>query len=70
MKEGKQKEETFEEQILERLDSLEYRVGIVMNEVRNHSTIDIDSGYKKMYLKGRVDDLYSEIKLIINRKTK
>tara|TARA_R110000764_G_scaffold158976_1_gene246764 strand:+ start:485 stop:697 length:213 start_codon:yes stop_codon:yes gene_type:complete len=70
MKEGKQKEKTFEEQILERLDSLEYRVGIVMNEVRSHSAIDMDSGDKKMYLKGRVDDLYSEIKLIINRKTK
>ena len=68
MEEGKQKEKTFEEQILERLDSLEYRVGIVMNEVRNHSTTDMDSGDKKIHLKGRVDDLRDEIKLLKSRE--
>ena len=66
MEEGKQKEKTFKEQVLERLDSLEYRVNIVMNEVKNHSTIDMDSGEKTIYLKGRVDDLHDEIRLLRN----
>ena len=68
MGEVKQKEKTFEEKILERLDSLEYRVSIVMNEVRNHSSVDMDSGDKTIYLKGRVDNLQDEIKLLKNRQ--
>jgi len=64
VQEVKQTEKTFEEQVLERLKSLEYRVEIVMNEVSYHSSTSMDSGNKTMYLKGRVDDLYEEIKLL------
>ena len=57
-------EKTFEEKVLERLDSLEHRVGILMSEVKNHSSTEIGTGKKTIYLKGRVDDLETELRTL------
>ncbi len=62
MKEVKEPKKTFEKQVLDRLEALEYRMNIVWNEVNFHSSIDEERNVKKIFLKGRVDNLELEIK--------
>lgn len=62
MKEVKSPKKTFEKQVLDRLEALEYRMNIVWDEVSFHSSIDEKRNVKKIFLKGRVDNLELEIK--------
>jgi hypothetical protein len=62
MKEVKEPKKTFEKEVLDRLEALEYRINIVWNEVSFHSSIDEKRNVKKIFLKGRVDNLELEIK--------
>jgi hypothetical protein len=62
MKEVKEPKKTFEKEVLDRLEALEYRMNIVWNEVNFHSSIDEELNVKKTFLKGRVDNLELEIK--------
>jgi hypothetical protein len=62
MKEAKEPKKTFEKEVLDRLEALEYRMNIVWNEVNFHSSIDEERNVKKIFLKGRVDNLELEIK--------
>ena len=62
MSENKEPIKSFENEVLDRLASLEHRMNIVMNEVSFHSSTDIDSNHKKTFLKGRVDDIELYIK--------
>lgn len=62
MKEVKEPKKTFEKEVLDRLEALEYRMNIVWNEVSFHSSIDEKRNVKKIFLKGRVDNLELEIK--------
>lgn len=60
-------EETMEEHILRRLKSLENSVSRLSCEVRMYGSTDMSSGEKKVYLKGRVDDLEKEIRLLTEK---
>lgn len=62
MKEVKEPKKTFEKEVLDRLEALEYRMNIVWNEVNFHSSIDEELNVKKTFLKGRVANLELEIK--------
>jgi hypothetical protein len=62
MIESKEPKKTFEKEVLDRLKALEYRMNIVWNEVSFHSSIDEKRNVKKIFLKGRVDNLELEIK--------
>ncbi len=62
MKEVKEPKKTFEKQVLDRLEALEYRMNIVWNQVSFHSSLDKELNVKKIFLKGRVDNLELEIK--------
>lgn len=64
--EARERAKTFEEQVLERLTALEYRVGVLVNEVGYYSITDGESGQTKTLLKGRVDDLEREVRELQN----
>ena len=65
MKEVRETSKSFETQVLDRLAALEHQMGIVMNEVYWHSSFDVESNRKKIFLKGRVDDLELRIRDLI-----
>lgn len=62
MKEVKEPKKTFEKEVLDRLEALEYRMNILRDEVSFHSSVDKERNVKKIFLKGRVDNLELEIK--------
>ena len=62
MKEEKEPKKKFEKEVLDRLEALEYRMNILWDEVSFHSSLDEKRNVKKIFLKGRVDNLELEIK--------